>query len=108
MLRQNNEELIFAPIPGQPASHGDRTAWLREVLLAALPLHERDARELVRYVTPHSFRPGLAGDMRRAGMRLDEIAMECRWHGLRNARMYSERAPLTSYRKSAQVRLLRY
>ena len=108
MLKRSNENQVFAPVPGKILSHADRKAWLCEVLLAALPPDEREARALIKFVTPHSFRPGLAGDMRRAGLRLEDIALECRWHGMRNARMYSERTPLTASTSSSRVRLLQY
>ena len=106
ILRQENESKIFAPANGEAASREDRAKWLRESLLAALPLDEHDARRLVDQVTPHSFRPGLAGDMRQAGLRLDEIAIECRWLGLRNARTYSARRPLSASRISTAFRLI--
>ena len=106
ILRARGETKVFDPVPGTLVTRSDRTIWLRESLLAALPLHETAARQLVTDVTPHSFWPGLAGDMRRAGARMDMIAIECRWHGLKNARMYSARPSLSSARKSAQFRLI--
>ena len=105
-LRENNESLVFAPTPGAVTSREERTAWLRQALLAALPEDEIAARRLVEEVTPHSFRPGLAGDMRRGGSRLDDISMECRWNGLRNARMYSSRLHLSASRLSSKFRII--
>ena len=105
-LRQEGEQLVFAPVKGVQTTREQRATWLRESLLAALPEDELAARQLVQDVTPHAFRPGLAGDMRRAGMRLDAISMELRWQGMRNARMYSARTPLSSARQSAKFRLI--
>ena len=106
ILRANNESKVFDPTPGSLTSRKDREQWLRESLLQILPESEQAARQLAYKVTPHSFRPDLAGDMRRAGCRLDAIAIECRWHGLRNARMYSARPPLSTARRSADFRLI--
>lgn len=106
MLAEAGETQVFAPTPGATVSRKERTAWLREALLAALPEDELAARRLVDDVTPHSFRPGLAGDLRREGMRLEEIALECRWSGLRNARMYSSRPSLSTARICANFRII--
>ena len=106
-LQQAGETIVFAPVKGEITSREDRQKWLRESLLLALPHSELQARQLVADVTPHSFRPGLAGDARRAGKRLDEIAIECRWHGIRNARMYSTRTPLSAARLSAHFEVIR-
>ena len=95
-------EMIYPNTP-IPLKHESIFELLIAVLLSAQCTDER-----VNKVTPHSFRPGLAGDMRRAGLRLEDIALECRWHGMRNARMYSERASLTASRSSSRVRLLQY
>ena len=105
-LQRDGETKVFAPVKGEITTREARQKWLRESLLAALPADEEQARALVADVTPHSFRPGLAGDARRAGMRLDEIAIECRWHGIRNARMYSTRTPLSAARLSAAFRMI--
>ena len=105
-LRQHGETAVFAPVVGVPNSHADRLEWLQTSLLAALPASETAARKQVSDVTPHSFRPGLAGDLLHAGKRFDEIAAECRWHGTRNARMYAERAPLGAFVRSTKFKLI--
>ena len=105
-LRRDGETAVFAPTVGVPNSHADRLEWLRASLLAALPSSEIAARKQVSDVTPHSFRPGLAGDLLRADKRFDEIATECRWHGTRNARMYSERAQLSAFVQSSKFNLI--
>ena len=107
MLGEEGETLVFAPTPGVGVRvYEDRAAWLRESLLAALPEEEVVARKLVDDVTPHSFRPGLAGDMRRGKARLEDIAMECRWNGLRNARIYSSRLALSAARVSKKIKII--
>ena len=101
ILRRQRESAVFAPVVGVPNSRADRAAWLKSALLRAIPASEVAARQQVEEVTPHSFRPGLAGDLLRVGKRIDDIAAECRWHGVANARMYSERPPLRSFMCSA-------
>ena len=98
---------MFAPVPGRDISREDRQEWLRGALLAALPPSEVRAREMVSGVTPHSFRPGLAGDLLRDGWQLDAIAVKCRWQGTRNARMYAERMSLGAARRKTAFRRLR-
>ena len=61
---------------------------------------------MVDEVTPHSFRPGLAGDLLAEGLTLQAIAVECRWHGERIVRIYAEREPLSAVRHSDAFRLI--
>ena len=91
---------MFAPSATELTTRADRQAWLRQALLRALPAEEVRARAMVQFVTPHSFRPGLAGDMLEDGMSLDGIATECRWHGRRIVRIYAERDSLSSARRT--------
>ena len=109
LLRAAGEDIVFAPIQGAAPSHESRTRWLRDSLRRAIPARETAARALISEVTPHSFRPGLAGDLLREGMRLEEIARRCRWQGTRNnARMYSNRPPLSSFLRSPSFSTLAY
>ena len=57
---------------------------------------------MVSEVTPHSFRPGLAGDLLAEGMQLAAIAVECRWQDVRNVRMYAERTALGDVLKKSK------
>ena len=106
-LRGAGEHTVFEPAAGQDISREGRQEWLRGALLAALPRSEQRAREMVSGVTPHSFRPGLAGDLLRDGWQLDAIAVKCRWQGTRNARMYAERMALGDARRKSAFRRLR-
>ena len=106
MLRERRECAVFAPVVGVPNSRADRAAWLKNALLQAIPASETVARRQVADVTPHSFRPGLADDLLRVGRTIDDIAAECRWHGVSNARMYSERAPLRSFMRSTAFNMV--
>ena len=106
IVTQCGETKAFDPVPGTAPTRSDRAMWLRDSFLAALPLQEHAARQLVTAISPHSFRPGIAGDMRRAGKRMDQISFELRWRGLKNARMYSARPPLFSARVSAKFKLI--
>ena len=97
-LRRDGETRVFAPEAGETCSRDQRQVWLREVLLAALPLAERYARASVDAVTPHSFRPGLAGDLHREGVSLQRIGSVCRWNTQRVVRLYAERPCLSTLR----------
>ena len=102
LLRSTGETVVFAPIaPGVAPERSDRQRWLRSVLLAALPLSQRRTRALVSSVTPHSFRPGLAGDLLMAGEPLDVVMRLCRWLSARVARVYAERPSLCSFMDTA-------
>ena len=85
---------MFAPYSNGESTRSNRQAWLRNALLAAIPAKEARARAMVAEVTPHSFRPGLAGDLLEQNMSLAAIAVQCRWQGVRNVRMYAERLSL--------------
>ena len=105
-LAEADEQNVFAPVQGELCSRADRRDWLRDSFLSALPEFEVKARDKVQEVTPHSFRPGLAGDMLAAGKTMQQIMMHCRWQSERSARAYAERVELTTYRVSNEfVRL---
>ena len=78
-LKRDGESLIFAPIPGVAATRVQRKDWLQRTLLAALPLSEGQVRRRVALVSPHAFRAGLAGDLLRAGVPPQAIAIWCQW-----------------------------
>ena len=59
---------------------------------------------MIDEVTPHSFRPGLAGDLLAEGKQFGAIAVECRWQGVKNVRMYAERMALGDARASTAFR----
>ena len=80
---------------------------MRMVLLAAIPRSDTVARELVLKVTPHSWRPGLAGDMLAEGTSDAERMRRCRWLSKRVADMYAERPSLGRQRQSSSVQRLR-
>ena len=104
-LERDDEQTVFAPEVDALPSRANRQAWLRAALLAALPTRDARARAMVADVTPHSFRPGLAGDLLREGMLPQAIAVECRWSDIRNVRLYGERLPLCAARRSLAFRL---
>ena len=102
LLRKAGETVVFAPlVPGTAPVRAARQRWLRAVLLAAIPTHESAARRMVFAVTPHAFRPGLAGDLLAEGVPFDVIMRVCRWWSERVARMYAERPSLCSFLSSA-------
>ena len=107
MLRAAGERTVFAPEASGTYSRDKRQAWLREKTLAYLPLTETRARTMAAEITPHSFRPGLAGDLLREGVTLERIAIICRWSGIINARMYADRRPLAAFRTSSAFRHVR-
>ena len=46
--------------------------------MAALPLDEADAREMVKDVTPHAWRAGIAGDLTKVEVSWNMVVMWCR------------------------------
>lgn len=105
-LQEAGERFVFAPIVGETCSRDDRQAWIRETLLEALPVLEREARAEVANVTPHSFRPGLAGNLHREGVGVPRIGSICRWNTPRVVRIYAERPCLSAFRLTNGFRLI--
>ena len=110
LVHAEEDTLLFEPVKGEEPVRLDRQQWLRNVLLGALPLHEKEAREAIRRVTPHSFRSGLAGDLLRADVPLIKIAAICRWsvHNTKTIRMYAERSSFSATRTCRSFRLRRH
>ena len=104
-LESEGESTFFAPEFGRPLSRARRKTWLQESLLAALPPQEAEVRQLVAIVSPHAFRAGLAGDLLRAGVPPQSIAIWCRWWSMRAMRMYADRQELCFSRISVGCRL---
>ena len=104
-LEGAHESYVFAPLLGQAPSRTRRKAWLQDALLAALHLSETEARRLVALVSPHAFRAGLAGDILRAGVAPQSIAIWCRWWSMRAMRLYADRQELCVSRSSVGCRL---
>ena len=105
-LREAGELFVFRPRKLGRPSRQHRRQWLQRVLWAALPMDQLAAREMVKYVTPHAFRAGLAGDMHSEGVAWQAIAMWCRWHSMRAMRMYASRPALQTTRTSVSFRLV--
>ena len=106
MLAKDSERLLFRPHVHTRPSRQDRRTWLQRALTQALPEDEVDARAVIKDVTPHAWRAGIAGDLVRAEVSWNMIAMWCRWHSMRAMRMYASRPPLGSARRSARFRLI--
>ena len=105
-LQRAGESLVFAPELGEAPSRMKRKRWLQDTLLQALPLSDGDARRHVDAVSPHAFRAGLAGDLLRAGVPPQSIAIWCRWWSMRAMRMYADRQELCAHRTSTGCRLI--
>ena len=105
-LRRDGETRIFAPIPSTDVSRDDRQRWLQDVFSSALPIVEVQARALIPRITPHSFRPGLAGDLYREGVALQRVASICRWNTRRVVRLYAERPSMSMFRLTNGFRLI--
>ena len=106
ILATNGETLVFRPKRGERPTRHERKIWLQQALLTALPLEESDARAMVSDVTPHAWRAGIAGDLMKAEVSWNMIAMWCRWHSMRAMRMYASRPSLGAARRSALFRLI--
>ena len=104
-LESVGESVVFAPKFGWTPSRAQRKAWLQSTLLAALHPHETEVRRLVQLVSPHAFRAGLAGDLLRAGVPPQTIAIWCRWWSMRAMRLYAERQELCCSRVAIGCRL---
>ena len=98
-LEGAHESYVFAPLLGQAPSRTRRKAWLQDALLAALHLSETEARRLM------VFHAGLAGDLLRAGVAPQSIAIWCRWWSMRAMRLYADRQELCVSRTSVGRRL---
>ena len=105
-VRSDGETRVFAPVQGEACSREQRREWLRNALLAALPMSEVNARAAVPDVTPHSFRPRLAGDLHREGVSLQRIGSVCRWNTQRVVRLYAERPCLSMLRLTNDFRFV--
>ena len=105
-LRADNETSLFRPVASKEPTRGARQRWLRNTLWAALPLHEKEARDLVGLVSPHSFRAGLAGDLHRHGTSFSRIGAICRWSSPAAIRIYATRPSLSMARKTRAFRVL--
>ena len=105
-LQRAGETRVFAPVPGASCSRTQRQAWMQEVMYAALPIVEREARAEIEKVTPHSWRPGLAGDLYREGVSLQRIESVCRWSTPKVIRLYAERPCMSMARLTNGFRLI--
>ena len=103
-LRDEKEEIVFSPQGVWPPSRSQRQTWIREVLRHALPPTDHVARDAIDDATPHSFRPGVAGDLYREGATLTQIAVMCRWHSMQAVRLYVSRMSLTMLRTTKAFR----
>ena len=106
-LEAAGESTVFAPVLGRTLSRVQRKAWLQQSLRAALFPDERAVRDKVALVSPHAFRAGLAGDLLRAGVPPQTIAIWCRWWSMRAMRMYADRLELCFSRTRAGCRLFK-
>ena len=106
-LRRAGESLVYAPVLGAAVSRLRRKQWLQQALYAALPQGEAALRRQVELVSPHAFRAGLAGDLLRAGVPPQSIAIWCRWWSMRAMRMYADRRELLTDRQSSSFRVIR-
>ena len=108
VLRMRGEQVVFQPCAGRRPTRLQRRLWLQSVLLAALPLGEVSVRADVKFVTPHAFRAGLAGDLLRADVAWNTIVIWCRWHSMRAMRMYATRPALFTKRKTQAFRVIQH
>ena len=104
-LERVGESLVFAPVFARALSRVRRKEWLQSSLLAALHPHEAAVRRRVALVSPHAFRAGLAGDLLRAGVAPQTIAIWCRWWSMRAMRIYADRQELCFSRSAVGCRL---
>ena len=63
MLQEEGEILVYRPQKDIKPTRAECREWLVNTLLTTLSLDEHEAREMVKDVTTHDFRAGLAGDL---------------------------------------------
>ena len=70
---------LFAPVFGEMPSSEDFKAWLRDSFRTLLVGNKQEIEALVKSITPHSFRAGMAGDLEREDVPRETIKKIGRW-----------------------------
>ena len=106
-MRAVGERVVFYPRgPRVPPDREHRQQWLRQMLITIIPCDDVVGRKCVDEVTPHAFRPGLAGDLLQEGAPMPEIMRRCRWMSERVARIYAERPSLGARATTAVIHVV--
>ena len=79
---------IFAPTPGRIPKPKMFTQWLRESFRVLLVGKQSEIDALVRTITPHSFRAGMATDLERSDVHRSIIMKLGRWASARAMEQY--------------------
>ena len=97
------DDYIFEPVPAMTPTRESRQRWMRKAMSLTYESHyvptgsatDQDAltRALAR-VTPHSFRGGLAVDLRNEKASWEQISVEGRWRSKRAVKIYASRSTL--------------
>ena len=102
----HGDDYIFEPVPSVIPSRESRQRWMRKALLlvygshytAAASMADQDTIErVVARVTPHSFRGGLAVDLRNEKASWEQISVEGRWKSKRAVKIYASRSTLDAH-----------
>ena len=87
------KDLLFEPLVGRKPDRGDRQRWLRLVCKICYTISPRNANAFTN-ITPHSFRGGMAVDMRMEGASLEQVAARGRWLSRRAVKQYAGKCTL--------------
>ena len=97
------DDYIFEPVPVMAPTRESRQRWMRKAMRLTYGSHyvpagsatNQDALERVlTRVTPHSFRGGLAVDLRNEKASWEQISVEGRWKSKRAVKIYASRSTL--------------
>ena len=91
----HTSDLLFEPLPGQKADRGDRQRWLRAVFSLCY-VASGPAMSAAMNITPHSFRGGMAVDMRTQGASFEQVAARGRWLSRRAVKLYANKCTLST------------
>ena len=93
VARLRATDLLFEPVPGCQADRGDRQRWLRAVIDRCYVTSPKTARAFAN-ITPHSFRGGMAVDMRVLDASFEQVAARGRWLSRRAVKLYAGKCTL--------------
>ena len=97
-------DLVFEPVVAEDVSRTQRQRWLRYSFMEAIHSPSPKVTAALRSITPHAFRSGIGGSLKREGASPKEIASVCRWASKRAAALYvTDRPPLSKIRASSEM-----
>ena len=99
-------DYVFEPVPGVPLDRAAHQRWVRAAVHLVYGEHYVPAASTrtsdllartVRKITPHSFRGGLAVDLRNEKASWEQISVEGRWRSKRAVKIYASRTTFDAH-----------